>query len=1085
MLAQRTIKGTVTDPKGETLIGVSIFAKGTAVGTVTDVDGTYELQVPAGVNTLVFSYTGFTTQDVPLGASNVIDIQMQESSEQLSEVVVTAIGIQRDKKALGYSVSDLTADQLAQRSESDVLRSMTAKTPGVVVQGGGGSPGQSTRINIRGFSSLTGNTQPLFVVDGIPFDNSVNSSVGAAGGTQFSNRAYDIDPNNIASMSILKGAAAAALYGSRAANGVVVINTKAGQKTRKGLEVTFNSSMNWEEVSNLPEYQNKYGQGSNQIYNGAFIGNWGAPFPEYVDELNSQFGTTYSKTIVPNYPEGTVPHPLTSNAYATAAARNYPAFFPELLETMPDGSKRAIPVPYQPYDFVNDFFETGTLRENSLNISAGGDNSSINASVSRMDNTGIVPESSADRTTVAFGGSSKLANGLTVSGSMNYVNTNQASPPINGSIFDGATNFGGLLEGSIYSRVFFLPRNYNLIDYPFEVPGTGDNVFYRALDNPYWLVKYNRYTSALNRVFGNISLGYDVTPWLNLAARGGINTYSESRRNARRPGGVADFNGGVWTDDLTNTEIDINYLATVTHKFSDKFDARLIVGFNQNQRTFNNRFVDGDGLIDKNLYNIQGTSTQIVREDFRRKQRLYAGYADLSLSYDNWLYLGIVARNDWSSTLPDNNNSFFYPGFSLAADMTSVLGLESTTLGFWKLRASWAQVGNEARPYQTNTPYNFRTPFTTAGGTVINRESLSDVVGNPSLRNELTTEIEFGTDVRFFRNRLGLDITYYKRNATDQITEAQVPSSTGYFRAVVNAGEVENKGWEIGVDVTPVKTASGFTWNTYFAFTRNRSKIIDAGFADDIFLGGPGQATGVIHRTGQPYGQIFGSQNARTTIDGQEYLLIDRSTGTTIFLPESDIIGDPNPDFLLGVTNSFTFKGLTLRAILDWRQGGDMYSITAGALQARGVIKQSEDREALRVIPGYVGNPQTFEPITDENGQPIRNTVPITAFDYHFSNGFGYYGADETMVYDITNIRLREVSLSYSFPQKLMDRTPFGSLRLSVSGRNLWFRVPNMLEGLNLDPEVLTEVADSNVQGFEYGSTPTTKRFGINLQVTF
>jgi outer membrane receptor protein involved in Fe transport len=610
-------------------------------------------------------------------------------------------------------------------------------------------------------------------------------------------------------------------------------------------------------------------------------------------------------------------------------------------------------------------------------------------------------------------------------------------------------------------------------------------VFYRALDNHYWLVKYSRYTSSLNRVFGNINLGYDVTPWLNLAARGGINTYSESRRNARRPGGVADSNGGVWTDDLNNLEIDINYLATFSPKISEKLDARVIVGFNQNQRAFNNRFVEGDGLIDKNLYNIQGTSTQIAREDFRRKQRLYAIYGDILLSYDNWLYLDIVARNDWSSTLPDNNNSFFYPGVSLAADMTNVLGLESTTLGFWKMRASWAQVGNEAKPYYTNTPYRFQTPFTTAGGSIVNRETLANTVGNPELKNELTTEIEFGSDIRFFRNRLGLDITWYKRNATDQITEAQVPASTGYNYAIVNAGEVENKGWEIGLDLTPVKTASGFTWNTYVSFTRNRSKIVDAGFADDLFIGGPGQATGIIHRTGQPYGQIFGSKNARATIDGKEYVLIDRSTGTTILLPQSEIIGDPNPDFLFGLTNTFSFKGFSLRALLDWRQGGDMYSITAGALQTRGVLKQSEEREALRVIPGYLGNPSTFEPLKDESGNFIRNTVPITAFDYHFSNGFGYYGADEVMVYDITNIRLREVSLSYSFPEKLMEKTPFGSLRLSVSGRNLWFKVPNMLDGLNLDPEVLTEVAESNVQGFEYGSTPTTKRYGINLQVTF
>ncbi|MBI5914504.1 MAG: SusC/RagA family TonB-linked outer membrane protein [Bacteroidetes bacterium] len=1085
MLAQRTIKGTVTDAKGEGLIGVSIFAKGTSSGTITDVDGAYELQVSAGVNTLVFSYTGFQTQDVPLGVSNVIDLQMTESTEQLSEIVVTAIGIQRDKKALGYSVSDLTSDQLAQRSETDVLRSMAAKTPGVVVQGGGGSPGQSTRINIRGYSSLTGNTQPLFVVDGVPFDNSVNASVSAAGGTQFSNRAFDIDPNNIASMAILKGAAAAALYGSRAANGVVVITTKVGKKTRKGLEVSYSSSMNWEKVSSLPDYQKKYGQGANQLYNGAFVGNWGAPFADYVDEINAEYGTTYPKVIVPGYPEGTVPHPLTSNAYNVQ--RGYQAFFPEFMEVDPnDPTKmRAIPVPYKNHDFINNFFDTGTLVENSLNISAGGDNSSVNASASHMDNTGIVPTSKSSRTSIAFGGSSKLANGLLVSGSMNYVNTQQDSPPINGSIFDGATNFGGLLEGSIFGRLFHLPRNYDLDNYPIEIPGTGDNAFYRALDNPYWLIKNNKYTSDVNRVFGNLAFSYDVAPWLTLTARGGMNNWNETRRNARRPGGVADTNGGVWTDDLGNREVDINYLATLSPKLTNDIDLRVIVGFNQNQRTFSNRFLDADGLIDKNLYSTQGTTTQIVREDYRRKQRLYAVYADVMVDYRDWLYFGVVGRNDWSSTLPESNNSFFYPGFNAAADLTHGLNLASNALSYWKVRASWAQVGNEARPYLTGTPYSFVTPFTTAGGTKVNRESLSNTVGNPELKHELTTEIEFGTDFRLFRNRIGLDLTYYKRNAVDQITEAQVPSSTGYWYAVVNAGEVENKGWEIGLDLTPVRTAGGLTWNIYSAFTKNKSTVIDAGFADDLFIGGPGQATGIVHRTGEEYGQIFGSMNARTTVDGKEYILIDRSTGTTIFLPKSEIIGNPNPDFILAVTNTISYKGLKLGVLFDWKQGGDLYSITAGSLQARGQLKNSEEREPLRVIPGYLGDPATFEALKDENGQFIRNTVPITSFDYTFSNGFGYYGADETMVYDITTIRLREVSLSYDLPEGWLKRTPLGTARISISGRNLWFKVPNMLSGVNLDPEVLSEVAESNVQGFEFGSTPTTKRFGINLNVTF
>ncbi len=1078
MMAQRTVSGKITDSKGEPLIGASVLVKGTSTGTVTDVDGSYSLTVPAGGNTLVFSYTGFATQEVTLGASNVMDLVMQESAEQLSEVLVTAIGIQREKKALGYAVTDVKGDDVQQRSEPDPVRAVAGKVPGVQITGGGGAPGQSTKINIRGFSSLTGNTQPLFVVDGIPFDNSVNATTGAAGGSQYSNRAFDLDPNNIESITILKGAAAAALYGSRATNGVVVVNTKSGSKNaRKGLEVTYNSSYQLEELSGIPDYQNVYGQGSNQVYNGGFIGNWGAPFAEHVDRLNATYGTNYSKVIVPGYPEGTVPHPLVTGGFASRFA----PVFPELFGS--DG--KAIPVPYRPYDIIDGFFRTGKMWENSLNISAGSESGSINAVVSRMTNEGIVPNSESGRTSLSFGGSAKLTNGLQVSGNVTYVNTTQANPPSGGSIFGG--NFGGT-EGSIFTRLFFLPRNFDLnasnpegIPYPFENPVTGDNVFYRALDNPLWLTKYNRYTSDVNRVYGNIAFSYDVLPWLNLTARGGMNTYSDQRKNIERPGGVANALGTVWTDNIFNREIDLNYLATVSTTLGENFDIRLIGGFNWNQRELQSDYTQGDQVISVGLYNTDATATQISNE-FNQKQRFYAAYGDLQLGYKNYLYLGITARNDWSSTLPSSNRSYFYPGVNVSFVLTDAFGISNNTLGYAKLRGAWTQVGNEAPPYRTATPYSLGLPFTTASGSINNRASLLNRLGNANLGNELTTEIEFGADVRLLRNRVSIEATWFKRNSTDQITETALPRSSGFSTAVINAGEIENKGWEVSLNLVPIKTNSGFEWNSTFNFSRIKTLVVDAGEGGDILIGGFNSALGSIHRTGQPYGQIFGSKNA-TTPEGD--ILIDKTLGTTILLPTAEIIGDPNPDFLLGFINTFSFKGFSLQALIDWRQGGDMYLTTASSLLLRGQIKVTEDREALRVIPGVYGDTRTFLPLTDENGNYIKNTTAITSFDYFFSNGFGSYGADETNVYDVTTIRLREISLAYVFPKKLLEKTPFGSARISVSGRNLWWRAPNILEGVNQDPEVLAETASSNVQGFEYGSFPTTRRYGVNLSVTF
>ncbi|MBL7814626.1 MAG: SusC/RagA family TonB-linked outer membrane protein [Saprospiraceae bacterium] len=1112
-VAQRTITGTVSDGKGEPMVGASVLVKGTTTGAVTDIDGKFSVSVPANATTLVFSFAGYKSQEITLGASNVIDVNLAEA--QLQEVVVTAIGIQREKKALGYSATDLKSDDIAQKSESDPVRALTSKVPGVNIVGGGGAPGQSTKINIRGYSSLTGNTQPLFVVDGIPFDNSVNASSTSNGGTQFSNRAFDIDPNNIESMTILKGAAAAALYGSRATNGVVVITTKTGKKNRKGLEVTFNSSSSVEQVSNLPNYQNVYTQGSNQNYSGAFIGNWGAPFPDQVDRINNEFfGGTARYSVngyASGYTNGTAPHPIVASGYY--GETRFRTAFPELLTTV-NGSTNGIPINLKPYDFMKDFFQKGMLTENALTFNSGGENMGLSATISRMDNRGILPmyepsklgsasdtpndwgsenwtQAKSSRTSLSFGGNAKLNNGLLITGGVTYVNTNQVTPPVAPSYF---SDYGTIGDATIFSRLFYLPRNYDLIGYPFEHPVTRDNVFYRALDNPIWLAKYSRYESNVNRAYGNLTLSYDVTPWLNLMAKGGVNTYSDVRKNQIRSGGVFDPNGRIWTDDLTNTEIDMNYIATISKKLTSDLDMRVILGVNANQRSFSRKFIDADGIITGSLMNVDATTTQIVSGGpsgiLSRKQRLYAGYGDLQLSYKNFLYLGIVARNDWTSTLlrPDGtgNNSYFYPGVNMSFAFTDAFKMNSNILSFGKIRAAYTQVGNEATPYRTATTYFFNTPFITSSGSRVNRATYGNRLGNPNLRNELTTELEFGTDLRFFRNRVGVDLTWFKRNSVDQITSADLPASTGFATQIINAGNIENKGIELGVDLTPIKTSSGFTWNAFVNFTRIRSKIVNLGEGADapneIVLGVPGTSFGTIYRVGLPYGQIFGTKLARAD-DGS--MLIEKGSGLTSWLPDNEVIGNPNPDFTLGWRNTLSYKGFGISWLFDWKQGGDIFSITAASLMLRGQLAFSSDREAMRVIPGYYADPDDPTKPLLVDGKPVKNTTPITAFESHFSNGFGAYGADEVNIYDGTTFRLREVAVTYEFPKTLLKKTPFGAARLSVSGRNLWFKAPNMLKDLNLDPEVLAETAESNVQGFEVGATPTTRRYGLNLYLTF
>ena len=1113
---EQTISGKITSTEdGAALPGVNVIVKGTTVGTVTDIEGNYRLNVPEDAAILSFSFIGFIAKDEEINGRSEINVQMESDTKQLSEVVVTAIGIEREKKALGYSVASVGSEKIAQVSESDPLRAVQGKMPGVNITGGGGAPGQSTKINIRGISSLTGNTQPLFVVDGIPFDNSTNaadptdpSSSASAGNSAFSNRAFDLDPNNIESMTVLKGAAAAALYGSRAANGVVVITTKAAKKNaRKGLEVTYNGSYNVEKVSSLPDYQDIYSQGSNQLYNAGFIGNWGAPFSEYVDQLNAQYGTNYSKImydgvtddngnlIVPATPEGYIPHPLIMTS--TGRSGRYDLLFPDLVKgyyfaedgvfvTDPNdprwgsanGTPIGVDVPFKPYDIVGGFFDQGSLVENSINITSGSETTTLNGGISRMDNHGIVPNSEASRTSLNFGGNGQLDNGLFLSGNVNYVNTSQSTPQSGGSYFSDYTDVNST---SIFQRLYYLPRNYNLNGYPFESPIDGSNIFYRALDNPLWIAKYNRYTSDVNRVYGNLTLSYDINSWLSLTAKGGVNTYAEARKDIVRSGGSSIPDGRVYTEDINFIEQDYNMIATVTKNINESFSFRGIFGGNLNQREQGRRKVTGSGIISEGLYNTDATSQPTVNYDYSYLRRFYALYTDLQFSYNDYAFLNFTGRNDWSSTLPASNRSYFYPGVSASLVFTDAFDLSNNILNYGKVRLAYAKVGNDADPYLTSTYFRIDQPYV-VNGITYNRATLKDVLGNVDLKPEFTTEIEGGLEAQLLENRIGLDITYFKRTSTNQIAQAELPATSGFDTEIVNVGELVNKGWEIGLDLTPVQTPGGFRWNIYAAFTRIQTEVVDAGPAGRIFVGGPLSTLGTIHINGEPYGQIFGSKFAR---DDEGNVLIDKTTGMPFPAAAGDVIGNPNPDFVLGLTNTFSYKGFTLRALIDWKQGGDIFSSTAASLLLRGQLKMSEDREGLRVVPGVYGNPQTYEAVLDEDGNKIVNTTPVTAFDYHFTNGWGAYGPDEANVYDATVIRLREVSLGYTFPDSWLQKTPFGSAKVMVSGRNLWFKAPNFLEGLNFDPEILAEPASSNIQGFDYGAYPTTRRYGVNISLTF
>lgn len=650
-------------------------------------------------------------------------------------------------------------------------------------------------------------------------------------------------------------------------------------------------------------------------------------------------------------------------------------------------------------------------------------------------------------------------------------------------------DYGGGTGGSIFDRLYYFPRSFPLGSMPFENPTNGNNIFYRATDNPLWTAKYNLFSSNVNRVFGNVGVAYDVTKWLNLSFKGGFNTYSDNQRQITRAGGNSGGGiGSLWISNSTNSEKNFQFMATtksISLMKDVEFQGR--VGAESNERSQHYDFASGVGFIVPNLYKLTNTSAQSVGADYDEKRRILGAFGSFDFSYKNYLFLNLTGRNDWASTLPVDNRSYFYPSAGVSFIFTDAFDIGGDILTYGKVRANYAATKRDVPPYQLATTYSVTSPsYLTPAGATVYSASLSDALKNSGLKPEAVKEIEFGADLSFFNGRVKTDLTYYRKTSSDLFVTKRIPVTSGFSTQAINAGSIRNIGYEAGIDITPIKTKSGFTWNTYFSFNKIVSEVLSTDDQGADIILGNGAFIGNVQRVGQPFGMLYGLGRAKDK-NGNSLIWpgMGGNGGKHIYAAENDIVGNPNPDFKLGITNTFTFKNITLSALLDWWQGGDIYSITAASLLLRGQLANSENREGVYVIPGVYGDNDTKEALLDANGKPIKNTTSISAFDYFFSDGFGAYGPDDTNVYDKTTIRLREVTLGYNIPKSLLKKTPFGSANISLSGRNLWFKAPNMLKGLGFDPEVLSDVASSNIQGIDLGAAPSTKRIGVNLRFTF
>jgi TonB-linked SusC/RagA family outer membrane protein len=1030
---EQRVTGKVTGSDGTPLPGITVQVSGTSTGTATDANGAFNLSVPSGA-TLIFRGIGFATQSIPLKGKTTLAVTMQASTQSLNELVVTAYGIEKSQKALGYSVSKVNPQILVQHSEPDILKSLQGQVAGVDIRSSEGAPGAATRINIRGNTSFFGDNQPLIIVDGVTYDNSVNSignlleNAGAP-----STGISSLDPNNIESMTILKGSSAAALYGSRASNGVIIIKTKSGNLTRskKGMEVTYSSSFSIEKIASIPDYQNEYGAGSAFGYQNA-NGSWGPRF-------------------------GTIDSIPTWGPYLTA----FPKMFGDSV------AYRAYP------NNVKDLFRTGQVWENSVSADGGNENTSANVTASLLQHKGYIPNSDFHRASVAVGGVTKLANGLDVHASLSYSNTIQ----------DGGTFGENQVDGvaSSFARSLFLARNWDM-NLPYEdAEGKPVQTSSGQYDNPKWDYKHNTIHSNTDRLAANIRFDYDILPWFNASYQLGTNTYNTSSKQVIDIGSrAAAGNGQILMAEFRDQTIESNLLLTFTPKLNNSdYSIKAVLGHNVFQDNYRDAFTTGTQIIAPGIYTMGNTKTQ-TGTSFTSLKRIWGAFADISLSYKSWLFVDLTGRNDWSSTLPKQNRSYFYPGISGSFVFSDALHLQTNAFTFGKIRASWARVGRDADPYELYDVFVVGDPFLGQA-----TASVSSQANDLNLKPEFTRQYEVGVHLEFLESRLGLDVAYYNSRSTDQIAPITLPSSTGYTSAIQNYGDLRNEGVEEELDITPVRTTN-FRWDIKGTFTKNKTKVVAlTNGVDRISLNGVLTDLGPYIEPGLPYGYIRGSKSVR---DDKGNLLIDPATGFPLNDPQLGMIGDPNPDYKAGLLNTFTYKGFFLNALLDYTHGGDIYSVTLYSELGRGVTTDTKDRENSWIIKGVYGDANTLKPILDSKGNEIPNITKVSTNDLVFATGgssstFAINAQTEWNIWDASVWHLRELNFGYQLPKSLLTHTPFGSATVSLSARNLWYFAPNVPHASNFDPE--SQTYSSTTQGFEFSAAPTSRRYGINLKVTF
>ncbi len=1012
---ERTVTGTVTEENGTPIPGVSVVVKGTTNGIITDASGRYSLQISAQDAVLSFSFIGYVKQDVTIDGRSVVNVTMVEDAKELSEIVVYA-GLERQTRALGYATTTIKADALNKARDRSALNSLQGKVAGARITNASGQVGAATGVILRGIASFNGNNQALIVVDGIPIDNTNVDNGVLLNNRSMGNRANDINPADIESVTVLKGPAAAALYGSRAANGALIYTTKKGASKSKA-EISVTSSYMAESILRVPKFQTTFG-----------LGQLGSNL-DYIDDQET-WGDPFDGSLRPY----------------TQVVNNRQLY------------KRYIATP----GTVRDGMDTGHQFANDISIGGGNANSNYYFSFSNLEQKGMVPWTFMDRQSYRLNGSTKLSNKFTISGAANYITTKSNI---------AETGQGIAYWGQNLRISNDIPRN-EMRHYKNEF-WDSETFFTPFNDNPYKILGEWKNRQSINRLIGNVAVTYNPFDFLTVTYRLGGDVYSDERRfitpieKTGPPNSITRL--GTYGETIFNVrDFTSDLIATFTKEITADVNLNAMVGHNVRQR---NTHQLNAGLTELAIPGFENLANQVSAPQVAgvyNDRSLVGVYGSIGASYRDFLFLEVTGRNDWSSTLPRESRSFFYPSVNAGFVFSELFDVDF--VNFAKLRASYAEVGNDANPYQTASVYNAAIDFPFGGlpGVTSNNN-----IGNALLKPERTKGVEVGLEARLANSRLGFDIAYYNQVSQDQIVPVQISSTAGALTSTQNIGRIRNKGIELVLNGTPVQTGN-FRWDVSLNFTKNISEVEQISpeakrFVIFGFSGGEGTHN-IVAMKDQPWGIWEYTAILR---DPQGNIIVDPISGRPKQDPDALKTDGRSiqPDWTGGITNTFTYKNIVLSFLFETVQGGTFYSGTKQWIEITGKTRDSGyNFRQPWIVPGSVldNGDGTFSPNT---------TVFITDPNQYWNNRIA-----EMNLYDATWVKLREASLTYELPKKWLAKTPLGSVSVSAIGRNLLLWTPE--ENVYSDPE-LSSFGVDNAQGFDFRQIPSARSFGGSIRITF